>query len=786
MGGPRRPAPPKPPALPPVASKAKDYSMDRPSEVQNELDELRNRGLAKVLNRHFTDTTKKLAKEKAAADAALADLERRRANTSEFVPSKSGELSPFDAMYVELQQKRAECRRKERETVLLYQRYVHKYGSQASSSKVASNGAVTPSSAAKHSEEELSPVTSASTPEVPPPPSPLPIRSTLHPLDENSEDDADGAVDSGINFSRFYNKRIQEVQSTRDPPTKTSSDSTTSVKDVPELEELTPQQSKEESAAPCNDPPELEAPRTATDEDLVEENKAMSKRVSCKSDPPADPPAVSFANDPVEEPSTVAESVKEPDESVKSNSQQPIVVEEQIVEESSSTPVESTVKSAAERLEIGSDASDSHRPTREVTAEIPAPAAAALDEEEDDRSIISGLTMNSQVTRQVMEEIEHEMSLFLSTETEAIRKLLDEEEERLHDSFVLDTNTSVVGVESRRASLKAEVMALEMQKILNQYAAEDPSESAHGADETEVETDTNTVGTNGYPRKFETSDPTKNWMVFYDESFKREYYFETNSKTTQWEPPGSTRMAMEPLDFTEREVAPSSLKRTSSRRDLYRKKVRKQRMRRAAALGLVVLCAGGTVYQWKRQYPDKSLSEAIVAGFHSTSSEFVSVVDSSLYAIAEGMESTGTYVKDTFEYTFTDRKAREEAEAAERMEMEKRRKAEEAAAEKERLRIEAERKALEAKRLQEQKEREEAEARRMREEARRRELELQAIEAKKRAEEEAIRRSEAEHKALERPWGCFLPLAYIHPRCNRLAKIKPIYKDTDVLNSFMQ
>lgn len=108
--------------------KAKDYSQDRPQEVQNELDDLRNRGIAKVLNRHFTDTTKKLAKEKAAADAALADLERRRANTSEFVPSHGGELNSFDSMYVQLQQRRAECRRKERETILLYQRYVYKYG----------------------------------------------------------------------------------------------------------------------------------------------------------------------------------------------------------------------------------------------------------------------------------------------------------------------------------------------------------------------------------------------------------------------------------------------------------------------------------------------------------------------------------------------------------------------------------------------------------------------------------------------------------------------------------
>ena len=36
--------------IPPVSSKAKDYS-ERPEEVVDELDDLRTRGIAKVLNR---------------------------------------------------------------------------------------------------------------------------------------------------------------------------------------------------------------------------------------------------------------------------------------------------------------------------------------------------------------------------------------------------------------------------------------------------------------------------------------------------------------------------------------------------------------------------------------------------------------------------------------------------------------------------------------------------------------------------------------------------------------
>ena len=50
-----------------------------------------------------------------------------------------------------------------------------------------------------------------------------------------------------------------------------------------------------------------------------------------------------------------------------------------------------------------------------------------------------------------------------------------------------------------------------------------------------------------------------------------------------------------------------------------------------------------------------------------------------------------------------------------------------------------------------------------------------------------IARFEEEAKALlRRPWACNLPLAYVHPRCNRLAKLNPIYEETDLIHSFLQ
>ena len=95
-------------------------------ERQSELDALRQRGLVKLLGKHFTTVTKAIEEERAAADAALRDLEARKASTPEFASSTNG-TSYYEKLYMELQQQKAECKRKERETLLLYHRYVAKF-----------------------------------------------------------------------------------------------------------------------------------------------------------------------------------------------------------------------------------------------------------------------------------------------------------------------------------------------------------------------------------------------------------------------------------------------------------------------------------------------------------------------------------------------------------------------------------------------------------------------------------------------------------------------------------
>lgn len=113
------------------------------SKQDLELEALRQRGLTTLLNRHFTEAIRQVANEKAATDAAQKDLEHRRARaaaTRTKNPSKV-ELSPLDAMCLKVNRWQKETRRKERETLLMYQRYVDTFGKagQVQKSKCVKN-----------------------------------------------------------------------------------------------------------------------------------------------------------------------------------------------------------------------------------------------------------------------------------------------------------------------------------------------------------------------------------------------------------------------------------------------------------------------------------------------------------------------------------------------------------------------------------------------------------------------------------------------------------------------
>ena len=188
-----------------------------------------------------------------------------------------------------------------------------------------------------------------------------------------------------------------------------------------------------------------------------------------------------------------------------------------------------------------------------------------------------------------------------------------------------------------------------------------------------------------------------------------------------------------------------------------------------AVFAVVLSTVAVSCWHWKTNYPNKSYPQAMEATFQSLD-----------------WKATASRVRDKLEYTFTDRLEREEAEKLAHEQHISRERALQREREK-KAKEEAERKAAEKR----QRDKEEAERKR-REEARRLEIDAQkrAEEAARQQELErkaAAKREEEEREALIRPWGCNIPLAYIvHRRCRRLARLNPMYEESDLMNSFMQ
>ncbi|KAG7363232.1 hypothetical protein IV203_026592 [Nitzschia inconspicua] len=808
-------------AVPPVASKAKDYT-DRPEEVMAELDELRTRSIAKVLNKHFTDTTKQLAKEKAQADAALADLERRRSQTKQFVPSKGGDLNPYDQMYIQLQQKRAECRRKEKETMMLYQRYVMKYGKSA---KVSSPLKM----AAAATETETADTKAA---------------ATLDTLDENKEinfSDKTPKKAGGRSKEQLEEHNKQEAAKVKhfmsalnkfmaDDQMKAISSKSDS--DASELldgelssmrkDGMTPTklERSHESRPEPSPAPEVKNFLSAMSnfmaqqkerEDDVVESEILVEEQDAKLKSRVDPEMVNEPEIPEESlgvistqmvPATTDTSAATPEVGDTGLSGSDLIVETNPTISSLESPLGTVERSSkvddqieecnlkkmhAEKAIYKNDFpktpdraakedSANSTPTACTTpsddlqhVEAPSFATTTVDDDVDERSIISGLTsVNSAFTRQVLDEIEEEMEDFIKTETEAIRKVLDTEEEELSASFG-NSSSSLLGDVSVQVAMKAEAMAREMQKILDDFSNAEASVHASSG-ETCAKDRSRELEKKNYPYKFEPAIPGEDWYVYFDDNYEREFFLEKKSNRTQWDYPTSVPTArMEhPIssdDFLSdiQSVASSrggSLSRRTSRRSMYRRQRRKRRTQRLLLSFFTLFSVLAAVFHWRVHYPDKNFSGAMAA----TLSSFK-------------FQDTMNFLKDQLEYTFTDRRKREEEEEKARIfaKAQRERRARELAARN--AKMEA---ARLAKEEAERKAKEEAERKARLKAAKEEEARLDA-QRRLAEEEERLALAKKHEKEIRRPWACNIPFAYIIPRCNRLADVKPLFQETDLV-----
>ncbi len=123
--------PPAPRVQPPPPKISPPSATTYRSQRQEELDAIRSRGLAKIFNKHFTTVADRIRQEHEAAELALAEIVKRKAelaaNPKSFEGAGGLTLTQLDKLHMEIMKRKKEVQRKERETQELYKRYCSQY-----------------------------------------------------------------------------------------------------------------------------------------------------------------------------------------------------------------------------------------------------------------------------------------------------------------------------------------------------------------------------------------------------------------------------------------------------------------------------------------------------------------------------------------------------------------------------------------------------------------------------------------------------------------------------------
>jgi hypothetical protein len=481
----------KPPPAPTTAeTSGKNYRTER---QQTELDQLRQRGLAKLLNKHFTNVTHTLAEERAAADAALQDLEARKAAGLKDWDNSTGELSVWDKLYLELQQKKAECKRKERETLLLYQRYVDRFGNTG----VVAVPTKPPSRVADASFPPKGSIAST----------PTKVPHMAGQIESNLANLTGAERHPSI---KFLGKDVTQQQA---------------YANMDQQERINLMRSLEGRGVDARST--LSTPSPQNSSTMLSSKEVIPESPHLTTDFP-------WALDTPTKLDGTATAVSSPD--------------------------------------------------------------AILDV--DLQSIMSGLTTSGDFS-----DAERILIDFLRTETEAIRQLLDDEEEMTVCSLKTSMSNELLS-QSAAAADEAEDLVKKMEQMLRDFTSETKTDDEHE------------------PRRLETSNPTEEWMVYWDDMAQRHYYYELRTHRAQWIKPSGvltpssskSRDDVPIVDYTrassDRSISEISylgvthrddVPRTS-RREQYRKMRRRRRNRRLVVVFLLGMSAVGAALYMNLHY----------------------------------------------------------------------------------------------------------------------------------------------------------------------------------------
>lgn len=769
--------PPKPPQTAPPASprtyhRNKSYGSDRDTE----LAALRQKGLTKLLNKHFTSVTKEISKERAAAEEALRDLEARKARTSEFQSSRNS-LTFYDEQYKELQQKRHGLKRKERETLLLYQRYVEKFGS---------SGAIAAPSPSVLKVGKL-------------PPSPR----TPRPV--------------GPSKITTYGTKIPEMANSIE--TKLESHVSSGGDKLPSIDTMGLKETYQSRLAGD----EREAAET-TRRDLE------ARGVDAKASPSTRrllhgsatnfgiPLVPSMSMDNSVSGSQVSDSQKD---EVKSNNLTPSKIPEQPTPKKRTSSSSKSNVSTPETLET-TIAYEDEEDKSNVSGLTSVLSSGGMSEAES--RLIDFLKTETEAIRQMMEEEES-----------------GSQSSGLLSSREYSVSSTVVGNESTIAAQKAEDMVLQMQKMISDYndTTKNEPQNETAFEPYELKTpDPNeswfVLWDPNHQRKYyhEKNTGKVQWEKPIVDASKVKWEKKTTSK-----PEDDDFVPL--VDFSKKTTHPRNLMTyyetieevptpRRSRRDLYRQKQRKRRNRRRILLVSLAACSAATYYCFHRQQTDlvfrEKLNRAVVqptlqlldkaigtenmkllheaaTGAQKREAERLAIEEEARLKIEKERQDKEKKDKEEKERLrlaqakaeAEEKAKRREAEKAKREEAEKQerqRLAKEEAAKKESQRLAKEQ--HEQERLAKiQKEKVEAlarkEAERLRTEKEAKERAAREREAQIKTFEAIAEEKERKRRALIRPWHCNLPLSYlVSRRCRKLSTTNPVFDLKGVVDSMMQ
>lgn len=413
---------------------------------------------------------------------------------------------------------------------------------------------------------------------------------------------------------------------------------------------------------------------------------------------------------------------------------------------------------------------------------------------DDDESVMSGLTFNSALTREILDDCNRTVATFLQEEKEAIRKLLLEEQDHM-DAMTCNQSQSDLGSVCLQAAEQAEHMAKQMQEILDNFADKAAQKQTHDEEQASVRKQ------QSQGKRFDTGNPNEEWIEYFDETYARNYYHEVRSNRTQWNRPevhtttttldgmdaattssASVARSTSPMALTSDDVMPeranlmmmTTESRRMSRISQYRRRRRRQRKRRMLAAALAFVLSFLSLAYFLHTHPQSSLAQMpVMRGVLPVANLVIN------------MDRLDQWIQDTSkqmnQYRFQlqgQAPSKAEEERLAKMEAQRALELEEQA------RMAAEQAAKEAQ-LARQREKERM---RQEQEAMARRLVAEEAERKRRQEQERLEAERlAREEYLRRPWQCNVPFAYLfHERCMDLADANPPFDCHELIMTMMQ